>query len=93
MKNKKEQWADEVMNSLTHLEKAEPDDQLFARITAQLPRTKLAKVIPLNRLVWIATAACVAIAINIYVLSTKMKSDQNELTANIGLLSDYSIYE
>lgn len=93
MKNKKEQWANEVLNSLTHLQIAEPDTDLFAKITAQLPPKKGAKIIPLKRLVWIATAACIAIAVNIYVLSTKIKSDQNNLSANVSLLSDYSIYE
>lgn len=93
MKNKKEQWADEVLNSLEHLQKAEPGADLFAKITAQLPRTKVAKIIPLNRLIWIATAACIVIAVNIFVLNAKIKSDQNNLATTTCLLSDYSIYE
>jgi len=93
MKNKKEQWANEVLNSLAHLQKAEPDADLFDKIAAQLPQIKCTKTIPLKRLLWIATAACIAIAVNIYVLSAKIKSDQNNLSANVSLINDYSIYE
>lgn len=87
--DKKEQWANEVIQSLKGMQKATPSDALFDKILQQLP-TQQITVISLKRLAWIATAACVMIAINVIALRN-YESNQTQKTDE--LLSNYNIYQ
>lgn len=91
--NQKEQWANEVLQSLAGIKRAEPSVDLFVKISKRLPKEKLTKIIPLNRLIWIASAVCIVIALNIYVVRTEMNSTHYSKNNEIELLNNYSIYE
>lgn len=96
--DKKEQWANEVLQSLDNIERAEPSADLFAKISAQLPaKEKTAKVIPLRNLRWVAAAACFIISANIYVFGSGLNSAKQKAetasTQEYGLISDYSLYD
>ncbi|MBU2997089.1 hypothetical protein KO500_11630 [Cellulophaga baltica] len=88
----KEQWAGDVLNSLSGIEKATPNIDLFAKITAQLPQEKMVNIIPLQRLSWVAVAASIIIAANIYVFSNKIKSTETIASVKTELIKDYSLY-
>lgn len=93
--DKKEQWANEVLQSLEGIQRAKPNANLFAEITAKLPK-KTVKIIPLKRLRWAAVAACVIIAANIYVFSSGINQTQQNITTNAeeyGLVTDYALYK
>lgn len=93
--DKKSQWADEVLNSLDGIKSAKPNNDLFAKIQAQLPIKREVKVIPLQRLRWIAVASCLIIAVNIYVFTGELKANTTEVaqtTTNNELLTNYSFY-
>lgn len=93
--DQKEQWANEVLHSLEGIEKASPKDDLFAKITAQISKEKVAKVIPLHQVRWVAVAACFVIGINLYVFSSGMQMRKNTVEENSStyrIVSDYSLY-
>lgn len=92
--DKKEEWANEVLNSLNGMKRAEPSTDLFDKISAKLPKNE-AKIIPLKRLRWVAAAACLFIAVNVYVFNYQIKNKQEvsySQTSTSTLLSNYSIY-
>jgi len=94
--NNKEKWADEVLQSLDGLQRAEPADDLFDKIIAKIPEKKQAVIIPIKRLRWLAAAACLVIGLNIYVFSIGMRCSQQEDTSetqSIELMTDFSLYE
>lgn len=90
--DKKEQWADSILESTNGMKRAKPNDDLFAKITAQLPENKTVKLVPTERLFWVAAAACVLIAVNIYTLSFNQKSEVPSYD-NTQLINDYSLYK
>ncbi len=92
--NKKEQWANEVLDSLNGIKKASPDSDLFNKIVAQLPTENSTKIIPLSYLSWVAVAACLIICVNIYVFNATLNTtkQEQELVTTTTVLSDYSIY-
>lgn len=87
--DKKEQWANEVIQSLKGITKVTPSDALFDNILQQLSAQKVA-VIPLKRLAWVAAAACVVIALNVIALN---HSEANQTPKTDELLSNYNIYQ
>ncbi len=87
--NKKEQWADEVIQSLEGIKKATPSDALFDKILKQLPMQEVT-LIPLKHVVWIAAVACVVIAFNVIALSN---FESNQTQKSDELLSNYNIYQ
>lgn len=89
--NQKEEWANEVLQSLDGIKRAEPQGDLFAKITAQISEEKIVKIIPLKRLVWVAAAACIIIAVNVYSFTPELTSVENQLVKT-ELLTDYSLY-
>ncbi len=95
MKNK-EQWANEVLQSLEGIQRAEPSADLFAKISQKLPKEKVIKMIPLKHLKWVAAAACVLIVINIFVFKSSIQTEQpNDYNYKVenNLLTNYSIYD
>lgn len=93
--DKKEQWANEVLQSLDGIKSAEPQADLFAKITAKIAKEKVVKIIPLKHLRWVAAAACVIIGVNIYVFNSGINSAKNTNVNTIEvyeILSDYSLY-
>lgn len=98
--DKKEQWANSVLNSLDGIQKAEPSVDLFDRITQKLPPKKLANIVPsivpLRRLVQIAAVACLIVAVNVYAFSIDVKNKNENFYSsanNTTLLTSYSIYD
>lgn len=94
--NKKEKWAEEILQSLEGIERATPSDDLFAKINQQLVKQDRSNVIPFHQLKWFAAAACLLISINIVAFSTKGNevetNEQSTLYEN-QLITDYSLYE
>lgn len=104
--NHKEQWANQVLNSLDGIQRAKPDDALLSQIMDKLPATELTVTVSRWQLCWTAVAACLLIVINFYVFTadnnirqanvapetTSMRTEQTELTTNTSLFSDYSLY-
>jgi hypothetical protein len=94
--DKKEKWAEEVLQSIEELERATPPDALFAKINNQLPKHKKTKIIPLHKIGWAAAAACILISANIFAFSSSINEyDTNEQATlyENQLLTDYEIYE
>lgn len=93
--DKKEQWANKVIQSLDGMQKAEPSADLFAKITAQLSTEKVDNIIPLHRLSLVAAVACIFIVANIYIFNNNIKNKQENIysqTTETTLLSNYLIY-
>lgn len=92
--NKEEQWANEVLQSVEGLKRAEPSVELFAKIKDKLPTEKVTKIIPLRRLRWVAAVACLVVGLNIYVLENEIKTESvySSTTENIDLFNSYVLY-
>lgn len=68
----KEQWTNDILDSLGGIQRAQPDEVLLSRIMAALPDNPLIATIPRWQLRWAAVAACVLVVANIaniYVLN------------------------
>ncbi len=97
MSTEKEQWMDEVFNSLEGMQRAQPDEKLFENIEKHLfaPETK---VIPLY---WIRTAvaaAVVVLSINLYGVyeytqRSSSQVEQSNTDSSYPLISSYNLYE
>lgn len=93
--DKKEQWVNEVLQSLDGIEKAEPKADLFAKITDKISKGEVTKIIPLQQLRWVAAAACIIIGVNIYVFTSGITTTKNtniNTTETYQILSNYSLY-
>jgi hypothetical protein len=94
--NKKEKWAEEVLQSLTGINKAVPNPDLFAKITLRLQADKQTNIIPLHQLRWVSVAACVVVALNIYAITMRAKSVNEQVTkesAQYILINEYTLYK
>lgn len=94
--NNKEQWADEVLQSLDGIQKAKPNPELFAKITNKLYAEKQSKIIPLKQLGWVAAAACLLLALNIYTFDLRIKSEENtidETVAENKIIHEFALYK
>jgi hypothetical protein len=95
-KNKKEQWADEVLHSLNKIERVEPSDNLFTKITERLSEKKQTKIIPIRHLQWLAVAACLLLGLNIFMFASNIVLTNKQVTnnkADYQLINAYSLYE
>lgn len=91
--DKKQQWADEVLNSLEGIKRAIPKDDLLGEIITRIPNKKESEIIPLKHIRWIAVAASVVIMVNVYALRLQKNSSNNteeNLETQISLLTDYT---
>lgn len=94
--DRKEEWISEVMGSLDGMKKAEPNPDLFAKITSNLPVVHQAELIPLRQLRWVAAAACLVVGVNIFVFSLYISSYENakpQSTTKHQLNNEYSLYK
>lgn len=104
----KEQWTNDILDSLGGIQRAEPDEVLLSRIMAALPDNPLIARIPRWQLRWAAVAACVLVVANIYVLNVGRGLTTTGLTTTVSatsqtttvinddamtLFSDYSLYQ
>lgn len=87
-----DKWVNDVMQSIDGIKQANPSPDLFDKITSKLPQTNKVKIIPLYRLRWAVAAACAVIALNVYVFSSELQSDNTSLDNSVQLLRDYSFY-
>lgn len=90
---KKEQWADEVLKSIEGIQRAIPKEHLFDKIMVQVSSKEDVRVIPLRYVKWIAAAAIMVFALNIYALklhtnNVKTKFGSDDL--DIQLMLDYT---
>lgn len=90
--DKRDEWANEVLNSMAGAKRAEPNPELFAKIQSKLSEGKVVKLIPIRRISWVA-AACLCIIANVYVFNTKLKQNTtNETIADNKIVADYKLY-
>ncbi len=93
--DKKEKWANEVLQSLDGMQKAEPKADVFTKIITQINANEAVKIIPLKRLGWIAVAACLIIGLNLYVFKSRLqmvKNDLSKTSQKYEFITDYSLY-
>jgi hypothetical protein len=91
--DKKEQWANDVLHSLDSIKRAEPNTNLFEKISQHLPKEKVITLLPLKHLGWVAAAACFLIAANVYLPRALNSQNTSKAIVNpTALSSDYSIY-
>jgi len=89
--NKKDQWTNEVLNSLDGIQKAVPDDALLSRVMSQISENSL---MPKWKIGVAAVAAAMLIALNIYALNINDQQTQNQTSSEyISLSNDLSIYQ
>jgi|GEM_PF-6240415 len=89
--NKLDNWTDQVLNSLDGIQKAAPSLDLLDRVMAQLPQNN---VMPKWQLRLTAAAACLLIALNIYVFDfDKQESSKQPSTEYVKLVEDFSLYQ
>lgn len=93
--NKKEQWKDDILSSLDDIQRAIPDEVLLSQIMEKLPKNTLTTAMPRWQLRWAAVAACLLVALNVYVFfASDNKLQEATLTTDyVALLSDYSLYQ
>lgn len=100
--NSKDKWIDDVMHSIDHLSPAEPKVQLFDQIcnkiaqeTPKKSKLPTRNLVPRKNLKWFATAACVVIALNIFVFRAQLKRNATlyaATTSDIELFDNFSLY-
>ena len=89
--NKQDKWTDEVLNSLDGIQKATPSDALLNRIMTKLPKNN---IMPKWQLRMTAAAACLLIALNIYVFDTVESETYNTSTSEYDMIvDDFSLYQ
>lgn len=89
--NKQDNWTDEVLNSLNGIQKAVPSHALLDRVMAQLPTNNL---MPKWQLRLTAVAACLLIALNIYVFDyEKQEPISQSSNEYVKLVEDFSLYQ
>jgi len=89
--NKKDDWTDDVLNSLEGIQKATPSVELLDRVMAQLPKNN---IMPKWQLRLTAVAASLLIALNIYVFDyDKQEASSQPSTEYVKLIEDYSLYQ
>jgi hypothetical protein len=92
---KKEQWKDEIIQSLNGMQQAKPPADLFSKIQANINKTN-ADIIPLAKIKWIAVAASILLLANVIGIKqyqTKQQSvELNQSTAESSFISNYNLY-
>ena len=74
MKNA-EQFADEILQSAQHIERAKAPDFLLENILNKIDKEEVNKIIPLKKLKWLSIAASLLIAGNLLVLSLENNTE------------------
>lgn len=93
MKNA-EQFADEILQSAQHIERAKAPDFMLDNILSKIDNEEVNKIIPLKKLKWLSIAASLLIAGNVVVLSFENNNDsiaQNDKN-EVSLITNYDIY-
>ena len=103
MKNnmEKEQWIDDIINSMEGSQRAKPPQALFDKIETSIYRPE-AKMIPMSMQRIVAVAASLLMLLNLFALKQYQKVENRQQSfietgtstnSNEGLFSDYNIYE
>ena len=98
MKTDKEQWIDEVLDSLSGSEKARPDPGLFTKITARLEAPETRTISLSQRRIGMV-AAIILLIINVISLRLYLQDDNSDYAASVAesepieLIFDFKIYE
>lgn len=91
MKEEKENWIDEVMNSHQGKARLSPPKDLFDRI----PRNNKFKLISLRQMTMVGVAASVLLVLNtmaIRNINTTVSSESMDIAYDDQLVSDYNLY-
>ena len=92
--NDKEQWATNVLESFSGIERAIPSNDLFDKILMDLPDHST-QLILTKHLRWVAMIASVVIGFNVYVLTLDkqvMYKSSTEVESEYFLQSNFNIY-
>ena len=93
MKNNKDKWVDEVINSMQDSQKAQPAPELFAKIEAKIGQP-YKKNILINR--WRVAAAILLLVLNGLALRQINQNNRNNevvITQEPSIISNYNIYK
>lgn len=90
--NKKEQWADAILNSFEGIKSASPKDDLFDKIISNIPRKNEIKIISIKQIGWVSIAVSIVIILNISALRLQKNSNINmvENQKQVSLFIDYT---
>ena len=94
--NEKEEWANEVLESFSGIERATPGDDLFHKILMELPEQEEHMVLS-SHIGWVAMIASVVVGFNVYVLTLERTSnsdrmDSTHIESVYSLQSNFNIY-
>lgn len=100
MKEDKDKWIDEVLDSMKGSQRAKPSPELFAKIENQLAPPEI-KIIPMRQWSYAVAAAVLVLVLNVF--TVRQFTQNNELNAGEmvvsaddsgeSLISNYKIYE
>lgn len=92
--NQKEEWAADVLDSFSGIERATPSNALFDKILMDLPEQNT-PLIQTKHIRWVAMIATVVIGVNVYVLTSDRYvtySESLEEKSELTLQSNFNIY-
>lgn len=91
---RKEEWINDVFNSIEGIKRASPPNDLFIKVESLLSRKGKNYYIPIRKLSWSVAAAIFLIAINIYSISSSMKINNKEKEGfeQLQILTDFTLY-
>ncbi|MEL6945433.1 MAG: hypothetical protein AAFO82_22500 [Bacteroidota bacterium] len=99
MKKNKHEWIESVLNSMEGMQKAQPKDDLFAKIKTQIVQPE-ARIISLRQRNWVAIAAVFLLLFNVFAIRqyyNNPSADYEQLVqgedSNQQLVYDYNFYE
>lgn len=97
MKNEKEQWINDVFESVKGSERAKPNTDLFTKIESQIDSEE-AKIIPMRQWRMAVAAAVVILIMNVFAIqnftqNNRMNADEIENETNQPLISNFNLYD
>ncbi len=92
--NEKEQWANNVLESFSGIERATPNHDLFDKILMDLPEHSTQLVLT-KHLKWVAMIATVVMGLNVYVLTLERQTtsiDLQDVESEYSLQFNFNFY-
>lgn len=92
--NVKEQWAEDVIESVSEIKRAKPSNDLFDQILMDISKQESA-LIGLQSICWTALVASLVIGFNVYVLTLNKQTvvqGSVQVDQTISIQSDFTIY-
>ena len=94
MKKEEDILFNDILNSVKHIEKANPREALFKEIESDLFDPS-AKIIPLSKLKWVAAAAVLIISFNVTGLLNYSKNNtvEQEVSQEYNYMVNFNYYK